>query len=394
MIELPAKSASKSPKRPKILIVADSPHWAFAKIQMGIIDSLKNHYDFYWDYTFCHHYLTIDFKENYLHDVFYRFKHNTKAFLFPSKVKRCVWKRATLTPFWKRKFKHENQEFSRRVLHPWKQYDAVILLDYYFDRVSRIKFKTKALAKGIYTSTFPPLGMQIDYLAHNSDPFNPIPAKHDFFLKYLHNADAIILGAPELEKYYGGFGVPTFFGPGIVEEYSKLRKSRHSKIKKPLKIGWMGNPKRAEKHYWDIVYPVVQEFVSEGDVHFYPRFSGPRETLPDYIEGIDIFISASESDVGPFMFNEGALYGVPCISTKHGHAALVIEHGVNGWFIECTQSSLRQVLKDILENLPLVVSAQSRIRNDFLKKFNKESSTQEWNQIFQFLIQKGSVEKN
>lgn len=379
---------------PKVLIVADSPNWAFAQVQKGIIDSLKNHYDFYWDYTLCHHYLTVDFKENYLHDVFYRFKHNIKAFLFPSKVKRCAWKRATRTPFWKRKFKYENKEYSRRVLPPWQQYDAVVLLDYYFDRVSRIKFKTKALGKGIFTSTFPPLGMTIDYSDHNLTPFNPPLTHRDFFLKYLHNADAIILGAPELEKYYGGFGVPTYFSVGIFDESVKFRKSRHSKIKTPLKIGWMGNPNRDEKHYWDIVYPVVQEFVVAGSVHFNPRFSGPRETLPDYIEQIDVFISASESDVGPFMFVDGALYGVPCISTKHGHAALVIEHGVNGWFIECTQSSLRQILKDILENLPLVVSAQSRIRNDFLKKFNKGSSTQEWNQIFQFLIQKGSVEKN
>jgi glycosyltransferase involved in cell wall biosynthesis len=379
----------KSNRHPKILIVADSPNWAFAQVQNGIIDALKKRYDFYWDYTLCHHYLTIDFKENYLHDTFYRFKHNIKAFLFPSEVSRCVWKRSMRTPFWKKRFTYENQVYSRRVLPPWQQYDAVILLDYYFDRVSRIKLKTKSLAKGIFTSTFPPLGMTIDYVDHNPAPFVPLPTQREFFLKYLQNTDAIILGAPELEKYYGGFGVPTYFSVGIFDEKKKARKRNQPNPKKPLKIGWMGNPNRAEKHYWDIVYPVVQEFVEIGAVQFKPRFSGPKETLPDYIESIDVFISSSESDVGPFMFVEGAMYGVPCISTKHGHAAVIIEHGINGWFIECNQSSLRQVLNDLINNLHLVLSAQSRIRNDFLKKFNKESSTQEWDNIFQFLIKKG-----
>jgi len=378
---------------PKILIVADSPNWAFAQVQKGIIDPLNNQYDFYWDYTLCHHYLTIDFKENLLQDFFYRLKHNVKAFFFPSVVKKCIWRRATHTPFWKKKFNYENQTYTRRVLAPWKNYDIVVILDYYFDRVSRIQFNTKCLARGIFTSTFPPLGMQIDYVDHNFAPFAPLPTQIEFFQKYLKDADAIILGAPELEKFYGGFGIPTFFYSGGIEE-AKARKSQHSKLKQPLKIGWMGNPNRAEKHYWDIVYPVVQEFVEIGAVQFNPRFSGPKETLPDYIESIDVFISSSESDVGPFMFVEGAMYGVPCITTKHGHAALVIEHGINGWFIECSQSSLRQVLSEILDNLSVVLSAQSRIRSDFLKIFNKKNTVQQLNQIFQFLMEKANVEKN
>jgi glycosyltransferase involved in cell wall biosynthesis len=235
--------------------------------------------------------------------------------------------------------------------------------------------------------------MTIDYVDHNLAPFVPLPTQREFFLKYLQNTDAIILGAPELEKIYGGFGIPTFFYSGVIDE-TKVRKSQHSKPKQPLKIGWMGNPNRAEKHYWDIVCPVVQEFVEIGAVQFNPRFSGPKETLPDYIESIDVFISSSESDVGPFMFVEGAMYGVPCITTKHGHTALVIEHGINGWFIECSQSSLRQVLSEILDNLSVVLSAQSRIRSDFLKIFNKKNTVQQLNQIFQFLMEKASVEKN
>ena len=181
----------KSNRHPKILIVADSPNWAFAQVQNGIIDALKKRYDFYWDYTLCHHYLTIDFKENYLHDTFYRFKHNIKAFLFPSEFSRCVWKRSMRTPFWKKRFTYENQVYSRRVLPPWQQYDAVILLDYYFDRVSRIKLKTKSLAKGIFTSTFPPLGMTIDYVDHNPAPFVPLPTQREFFSKkhHLHNSN-------------------------------------------------------------------------------------------------------------------------------------------------------------------------------------------------------------
>mgnify|MGYP000491576501 CR=1 FL=1 len=91
-------------------------------------------------------------------------------------------------------------------------------------------------------------------------------------------------------------------------------------------------------------------------------------------------------DVGPFMFLESALYGVPCITTRHGHAALIIKHGINGWFIEPTQDSLRGVISEILGNVESIEMARSNIRRDFTTRFNKDSGRQEWDLFFQYLL--------
>jgi glycosyltransferase involved in cell wall biosynthesis len=382
------KEKDKFPFRPKILIVADSPNWAFAQIQEEIIDALSSKYDFYWDFTYCHHFRTIDYKENFIQDFFYRLKHNFKAFIYPQNTRKCVWSKHTLTPFWEKKFVINNEVFSRRVLPPWKTYDGVLMLDYYFDRVAQLKFNSKNIAKGVFTSTFPPLGMQIDYVSQSSIPFDPIPSHEEFFKKYFTGTKAIVLGAPELAKFYGNFGVPTFFCGTITNENKKKRIKPQRELIKPIVFGWMGNPNRTEKHFWDIVYPVLSEFEQKGEIVFKTRFSGPREDLPEFIQDVDIFVSASESDVGPFMFVESALYEVPCITTRHGHAAIAIEDGINGWFIEPNIQSLRQVVQSILNDITVLEKVRKNVRQDFLKHFNFYLESSKWDSFFQFLIAK------
>lgn len=386
MIKLPPKAENVFPKRPKILIVADSPNWAFAQIQEEIILALHSKYDFFWDYTYCHHFNTVDYKENPAADLIYRIKHNLKAFFFPKKAKKCVWRKATYTPFWRTKFLVGNQLFSRRVLPPWMKYDGVLMLDYYFDRVSQLKFKSNNIAKGVFTSTFPPLGMQIDYVGHSLTPFNPIPSPESFFQKHFIGCKAIVLGAPELNKYYGQFGLPTFFCGTISNEFKKNREKPHRILKKPLIFGWMGNPNRKEKHFWDIVQPVLSEFEQKGEIEIKTRFSGPKEELANFIQEIDVFVSASESDVGPFMYVESALYEVPCITTRHGHAGIAVEHDVNGWFIEPNAQSLREVVQAILDDLPSLERARANVRPHYIKHFNYNSEVAKWDTFLQYLI--------
>jgi glycosyltransferase involved in cell wall biosynthesis len=173
---------------------------------------------------------------------------------------------------------------------------------------------------------------------------------------------------------------------GIVDEITSKRKTPIREIKLPLRVGWMGNPNPPERHFFDIIKPVVEHFEREGKITFSTSFSGNRADFSDYIETIDLFISVSTMDVGPVMFVEGYLYDVPCISIRHGHAALIMQHGDNGWFIEPNQNSLEAVLTQILEDVTVVNRARTKIRRDFLKVFNNESTTKSWNDLFQYYI--------
>jgi hypothetical protein len=106
------------PNPPKILIVADSPNWAYSEIQREVIENLRHKYDFYFDFTCCHHFKTNDYKDGFLEDLFYRLKHNIKSLFYPVKFKKCQGFKYTPPPFWVTKFSYSNKIYRRRVLPP------------------------------------------------------------------------------------------------------------------------------------------------------------------------------------------------------------------------------------------------------------------------------------
>ncbi|MCB9192565.1 MAG: glycosyltransferase [Flavobacteriales bacterium] len=379
--------------KPKILIVADSPFWAYDSILNTIRECLKGQFDVYWDYTLLHHYLPSAYNPHRRRPIWYKIKHNVKFGLQRiigsnnKSYKYLPFFNHVITPFWVNRFTFKNKTASRRVLPPWREYDCVILLDFYFDRVANLKFRTKALVKGVYTDGFPPQGMSYDFkLGKGYSPKNI----DDFVNEYLNDIDALVVGAPKISSMFKNLNRPIFFA-NMCENINHFKRKTAKplvKHKKNLVIGWTGNPKREFKHFYDVIKPCIDSLAASGlPIKLKTRFEGPIETLPSFYEDVDVVVIASDADAGPSLFMEASLMDVPAISTRIGFPDHVIQDKVNGWFFDGSKEQLRDKIIWLLEHPEAIDVASRRIRANYLKKMGPERMCEAWHELVKRILE-------
>jgi glycosyltransferase involved in cell wall biosynthesis len=376
----------------KVLIYGDSPNWAYDTIIQSVRNSLGDRYDIYWDYTLLHHYQHHAKRAHAHESVLYKLKHNIKhlisVLIRPSGTAtnyvpffNYIW-----TPFWIRRFIHNGVSAQRRVLPFWCAYDCVVMLDYYFDHVAHLDFRTKATIKGIYIDGFPPCGMTYDFLLRKDYAPN---SKEEFFHDYLEGIDALVIGAPKIASIYSGFDIPMFFATSCFD--TELFKRRTARIKaadkRTIIIGWTGNPDREFKRFYQLIKPFCEDLIAKGQpIRLVTRFEGPLETLPSFYEQVDVVIIASLADAGPSLFMEAALMDVPCISTRIGFPDHVIEDGVNGWFFDGSEEDLNEKMQHLLTHPHLIDEASEKIRRDYLSKMGPEVMAKAWDDVIQYAL--------
>ncbi len=320
--------------KPSVLVIADFPNWAYYEIQQFIKNNLSNEFDIYCDYL-----------------------------IFNSiKKTRHPLKRIKLNID---KFKYQQTKKDG-------SYDIVLYLGFYFDKLMNVNWTTKKVIKGIYTENFPPKN------ATNIYSFK------DFSNKYLVKTDAIVCGSYQIKEKYSSINITSKVANMVLDkELFKRKTPKQKNLSENFIIGWTGNPNRVFKGFYTHIVPAVEKAK-----RIYPkiklktRFSGPMETLPYFYNDIDIIIIASDADAGPSLFGEASLMEVPAISTDIGWPHEVIKNNINGFIVNKEINAITSKILELYENRELLFNFSKRIREDYLKFYDKEKMVNDWKKLF------------
>lgn len=325
--------------KPTVLIIADFPNWAYAKIQDFIYDNLSNEYDIY------------------------------KDFLIYNSIKK------TKRPLKRLKLYKDKLKYQK--IRKDKTYDIVLYLAFYFPEHMKINWKAKKVIKGIYTDGFPP---------ENSNFEGSI---NEFKTRFFTNTDAVVGGCELITTFYKKIFDNTYYANGLNNEILFKRKSPKKKNESnKFIVGWTGNPKREFKGLQSHIIPAVNIAKEKyPSIEFKTRFSGPYKTLPLFYEDVDVVIIASDRDAGPSLFTEASLMSVPSISNDIGLPHQLIKNNINGFIVEKDIEQIAKKIIQLYEDRELLYQFTQRIRKDYLGVFNKKEFTNKWRTVFKAVLE-------
>ncbi len=378
----------KQTKKKKILMYADSPGWAYDTIIQLITQNLGHKADFYFDYC-CNH-LYRQKTESFfsclrkdLHRTFKNFKSLVRG--NPLDFNYCLFFSYKVLPFWRQEFVIEGKKYRRRTLPPWKHYDVIYYPDFYFDFYAKLRKDAPYKVKGIFSDGFPPQCMDLDLLKDREGISESAitSSKSVFFNRYFKNIDLFVGGSLSILNEYKEFPIPQMMLVGIYKEEIFYENPNRTYDHNELIIGWTGNPNRAFKNFHTIIEPAIEQLKNEGyNIKLKTRFSGPYETLPDFYQDVDLVLVASSADAGPSLFAEAALCGVPAISTIVGYPSMIIQDGINGFFVEPEIAAFKEKIIYLYKNRDVLASFSKRIRTDYLQKLGQDVYLRDWEKAF------------
>lgn len=332
---------------PKILVVADTPNWAFANMQQALIERLCGRYDFYTDFLLYN-------------------------------LKRPPRRPLARLAYYKQRM--SNRRYIRR-LAPGQEYDIVVYLGFYFPFRGTFDYRTRKIIKGIYDDGFPP----------QCTPSSDAGMSMDSFVKkYLSDADAVACGSLLIyERYVQSYRRCYYAAgpsdPDLFQRTTPIAPNEGSRFV----VGWTGNPRRAFKGFHDFVVPAVEAAGQRRPgIELKTRFTGPLDTLPRFYDDVDVVLIASNGDAGPSLFDEACGCEVPSISTRIGTPYEVIEHGKNGLLVERDVGQMADALVYLYDNRDVLFSMTRRIRADWLR--NVEQRPAKWIHMFDRVLQESS----
>ncbi|MBF0117434.1 MAG: glycosyltransferase [Desulfobacterales bacterium] len=333
-------------KRPKILLIADRPDWAYDHICHFIIDELSKDYDFYIDYLAYHYKGKAINIRQWL---------GNKRNYFKSCLKRKILKEGNIS------------------------YDLICFLGWYFPFTADFNIKAKGSIQGIFTEGFPPKGYTIS---------GDIDIE-TFVKKYLNKSLAIIAGSKGIYDTYSPHIKNLYYATGAIDTNLFQFYKKNKTIKKSLVVGWTGDPNRSFKGFYDYVIPAVKKAsLLRPEIYLKTRFRGSFKTLPMFYKDIDIMLIASSADAGPSSFIEAGSCGIPSISTKIGIPSETIEHGRNGLIVERSIEVMSQALVYLYDNRDILYNMSIQIRNDIVNRWGYKSRIYLWRNLFHDVLKK------
>jgi len=335
-----------SPRKPKILMVADQPNWAYDHMARFVMRELRSKYDFYIDYCI------------------YNLKRE------PSYPKASI-KRKIAAQLYRLKY-----SYKRRLLPENQEYDLVCFLGWYFPYAYDFKVRGRRMVQGIFTDGFPPKGPAL--------ALDPNIAMEEFVDRYLGEAASVICGSKLIFERYKGHVKKLNYCTGAID--TKLFKPavKTRKNERPFVVGWTGDPRRAFKGFYDFVVPAVRKASSlRPDITLKTRFKGPYRTLPKFYLDVDVILIASAADAGPSCFLEAGACGVPAISTRIGFPAETTQDGENGMFVNRSVEEMAEAVVYLYDNPDLALRMAEKIRFDIEKNWDYKARSKFWDQMFQ-----------
>ncbi len=328
----------------KILLVADSPNWAYHDISNFIINNLSSSFDFYLDFT-------------------------------------CFYSTPKL-PFFKalrRKYSHAIARHRYQRIRADRTYDLVFFSGFYMRKLYP-EIKARKVLPGIYTASFPPNGIESG---------DEGISQQEFARKYLAGCHAVVAGNSDIPSLYAELPIPFFWANGNCAGFENpVAKKFHQG--QDFVVGWSGNATRPIKGFYDYVVPAVTAAAKQRPgIRLKVREFGPRETLPRFYDDLDVVLIASESEAGPALFSEAALSNVPAISTAIGFPAMIIKDGVNGFLVERKVSDMVDRLIRLYDDRELLWAMSQRIRKDYEEILGDEVQVRRWKNIFDTVLAEG-----
>ena len=340
--------ATNKQDKPSVLIVGDSPGWAYHIIANCVKSYLSPVANVYIDFASFH----------------------TKA--RQNKISFIRRAKHSLVRQWKK--------MREQRLRADNKYDLVVYLAYYLRKSYPLKGYENKYVLGIYTSSFPPQGVETE---------DSSITQEDFEKKYIGDAFAVVCGDPTTAQFFQYLHVPVLFANGGSKGVLFKRLTPKQKnISKEFVVGWTGVATRKMKGYYDFVVPAVEEAAQKRPgIRLKSRFSGPIKTLPRFYDDVDVVLIASSADSGPSMFGEAAQCDVPAISTKVGFPASVIRDGINGFFVERDIHAMAEKIIKLYDDREVLYQMSQRIRQDYLNFNSDEIQSRVWRRILEYSLQ-------
>lgn len=331
--------------KPKILMVADQPNWAYDHMARWVIEELRSKYDFYMDYCIFH----------------------------PQKdgpPPRLTWRGKI-----KKQLHHLKFSLKRRILPAGQDYDLICFLGWYFPFLYDFDIRNQKIIQGIFTDGFPPQGHTLIF-DHNL-------SIEQFVRVYLGRTVALICGSKLIFERYKPYVENIFYCTGAINTRLFRPPPSRPEDKKEFVVGWTGDPRRQFKGFYDFVLPAVEKASSlRKNIVLKTRFKGPCRTLPKFYQDVDVILIASSADAGPSSFLEAGACGVPAISTKIGFPAEVIRDKENGILVDRSVDELAEAILYLYDNRNHLRRMSEKIRHDIVRDWDYKARRRLWDEVF------------
>jgi len=367
-------------KKKRILLIGDTPGWAFHRIIEFIMQRVKG-FDFYYDFTVNNPRIDSETSSDFVSKGTVHLENIRRKWPLQNVIiLRAIVYHSIKILHRLGLSKYDEHGFLRKVARDHR-YDLVVYLDYYMDQDGDFgHIQSNKIIKGIFTEDFPPKGV-----LHNQD-LTP----ESFCHKFLINSDALLIGAPSIANFYANFyKSPIVFANLSYDEvlFSPIKKTQN----KSFVIGWTGNPDRDFKGFHTHIIPVINTLQAMGyPVELRTRFQGSLNALAAFWNGVDLALIASEADAGPSMFIEASLCGVPSVSTRIGMPAFLIRDGENGLFCKRNVEDMVRIIKRLLDDPCLYNHLKSNIREDYIEKLGIKAQKKRWEDLFNVVLDEKS----
>lgn len=114
------------------------------------------------------------------------------------------------------------------------------------------------------------------------------------------------------------------------------------------------------------------------------KWRGPDEML-EFYRSIDVYVCASRSEGTPNPCLEAAACGVPVVTTRVGNMPELIQHGVNGFFVERNVSDIARKLTRLRDD-PLLRAELSQNMLASIQAWDWEHQAGTYRNMFETML--------
>jgi FkbM family methyltransferase len=175
-------------------------------------------------------------------------------------------------------------------------------------------------------------------------------------LSALHKARTVFVNnLAQYQELARLLDVPVFYTPNGVDTGFYTPADAEG-ARPTLRVGWAGSLHNHgnKRGYHDFIVPAVArlEGVELITAAREEHWRGP-EQMREFYRSLDAYVCASREEGTPNPCLEAAACGVPLVTTRVGNMPELIEHGVNGLFVERDVADIVAKLRLLRDNVPL-----------------------------------------
>ncbi len=343
----------KKENKKKILLVCDTPNWAFSNIAKSIKKNLSKNFDIKIEYV-------INYKDigNFYKKIL-RKKFDLIHFFW--RLIPCDFFNQNI---------HNSEDIINNIISSTKPVITSSVYDHAFlDKESIEKYFNK-------------FNTIVDFYTVSSKKLYNIYSSNEKIKK----PNYIIQDGVDLNLFY------------------PINLNRFNKDKKDLIIGWVGNSKWSIKKGDDIKgvntiikpaikilkhkgFNVVENFADRNKIFI------PLKKMVDYYSNIDILICASEVEGTPNPVLEAMACGVPIISTDVGIVSEVFEKKQKKFIINRNIDDLILKIEKLYNNRKMILElSEENIKQ--IKKFTRIKESKKWLSFFEESLKKEQSSKD